>query len=121
MPATYTETLTNPRDSLPNVYTDVHAREIDFVTRFGNNWAALQNILGIMRPIRKAPGTKLVAYNATVALESGAVGAGDVIPYSKAGFPSALRYSAIKPSKAAFCSSVRVIFSVFATESVAAR
>lgn len=83
MPATYTETLTNPRDSLPNVYTNVNAREIDFVTRFGNNWQALQNILGIMRPIRKAPGTKLVAYNATVALESGAVGAGDVIPYSK--------------------------------------
>lgn len=84
MPATNVETLTNPRDSLPNAYTNVNAREIDFVTRFGNNWDALLNILGIMRPIRKAPGTKLVAYNATVALEDGAVGAGEVIPYSKA-------------------------------------
>ena len=84
MPATNVETLTNPRDSLPNVYTNVTAREIDFVTRFGDNWDALRNIMGIMRPIRKSAGTKLVSYTATVALESGAVDAGEVIPYSKA-------------------------------------
>lgn len=84
MAATNVETLTNPRDSLPNVYTNVTAREIDFVTRFGDNWEALRNILGIMRPIRKAPGTSLVSYTASVALESGAVGPGEVIPYSKA-------------------------------------
>ena len=84
MPATYTETLTNPRDSLPNVYTNVTAREIDFVTRFGQNWDALRNILGISRPIRKTPGTQLIAYTASVALESGAVDPGEVIPYSKA-------------------------------------
>lgn len=84
MPATNVETLTNPRDSLPNVYTNVTAREIDFVTRFNDNWEALRNILGIMRPIRKAPGTSLVSYTADVTLESGTVGAGDVIPYSKA-------------------------------------
>lgn len=83
MPATYVETLTNPRDSLPNVYTNVTAREIDFVTRFGDNWDALRNILGIMRPIRKAPGTQLISYSASVALESGAVDPGEVIPYSK--------------------------------------
>lgn len=84
MPATNVETLTNPRDSLPNVYTDVTAREVDFVTRFGDNWEALRNILGIMRPIRKTAGTSLVAYTASVTLESGAVDAGEVIPYSKA-------------------------------------
>ena len=83
MPATNVETLTNPRDSLPNVYTNVTAREIDFVTRFGDNWEALRNILGIMRPIRKAPGSKLISYTADVTLESGTVGPGDVIPYSK--------------------------------------
>ena len=83
MPATYVESLTNPRDSLPNVYTNVTAREIDFVTRFGANWEALRNILGVMRPIRKAPGTQLVAYTADVTLESGAVDPGEVIPYSK--------------------------------------
>lgn len=84
MAATKIETMTTPRDSLPNVYTGVTAREVDFVTRFGDNWDALRNILGIMRPIRKAPGTTLVSYTAEVTLESGAVAAGAVIPYSKA-------------------------------------
>lgn len=84
MAATNVETLTNPRDSLPNVYTNVTAREVDFVTRFGDNWDALTRILGIMRPIRKAPGTKLISYTASVALEDGDVGPGEVIPYSKA-------------------------------------
>ena len=81
--ASSVETLTNPRDSLPNVYTDVTAREIDFVTRFGQNWDALKNILGIMRAIKKTPGTTLKSYSASVTLESGNVGPGKVIPYSK--------------------------------------
>lgn len=84
MAATNVESFTNPRDSLPNVYTSVTAREMDFVTRFGDNWDALRNILGIMRPIRKTPGTSLVSYTAEIALESGAVEPGEVIPYSKA-------------------------------------
>lgn len=84
MAATKVENLTNPRDSLPNVYTSVTAREMDFVTRFGDNWEALRNILGIMRPIRKTPGTSLVSYTADITLESGAVEPGEVIPYSKA-------------------------------------
>lgn len=84
MAATKVESLTNPRDSLPNVYTTVSAREMDFVNRFGDNWEALRNILGIMRPIRKTPGTSLVSYTAEIALESGAVEPGEVIPYSKA-------------------------------------
>lgn len=84
MAATKVESLTNPRDSLPNVYTSVTAREKDFVERFGDNWEALRNILGIMRPIRKTPGTSLVSYTADVTLESGAVEPGEVIPYSKA-------------------------------------
>ena len=83
MAATKIESLTQPRDSLPNAYTSVTAREVDFVTRFNDNWEALRNILGIMRPIRKTPGTQLVSYTASVALESGDVGAGEVIPYSK--------------------------------------
>ena len=84
MAATKVETLTNPRDSLPNVYNSVTAREMDFVERFGDNWEALRNILGIMRPIRKAPGSSLVSYTADVALEDGNVAPGNVIPYSKA-------------------------------------
>ena len=81
---TNVETMTNPRDSLPNVYNNVRAREIDFVTRFNDNWEALRQIMGIMRPIRKAPGTALVSYTADVALEDGNVDPGHVIPYSKA-------------------------------------
>lgn len=84
MAATQVETFNNPRDSLPNVYTDVTAREVDFVTRFTDNWDALSRIIGIMRPIRKAPGTQLISYTADVALESGNVDPGEVIPYSKA-------------------------------------
>lgn len=84
MAATNVETFSNPRDSLPNVYNSVTAREIDFVTRFNDNWDALRTIMGIMRPIRKTPGTQLISYTADVTLESGDVGAGEVIPYSKA-------------------------------------
>lgn len=84
MAATNTETFTNPRDSLPNVYTNITARELDFVTRFGKNWDALREILGIMRPIKKQAGTQLKSYVASVTLEDGDVDAGCVIPYSKA-------------------------------------
>lgn len=62
------------------------AREEDFVTRFNDNWDALRTILGIMRPIRKAPGTKLVSYKAEVDgdLQGGAtVAEGDEIPFTK--------------------------------------
>ena len=62
------------------------AREVDFVTRFADNWEALQTILGIMRPIRKAPGTKLVSYKASMdgTLQGGTtVAEGDEIPFTK--------------------------------------
>lgn len=78
------ETMNTPRSALPNVYDNITAREIDFVSRFGSNWDALRDIMGIMRPIRRAPGTQLVSYTASVALESGEVPAGALIPYSKA-------------------------------------
>lgn len=83
MAAVNVETLKNPRDSLPNTYTNVTAREKDFVTRFGRNWKALQEILGIMRPIKKEAGTTLVSYKASITLEDGDVDPGCVIPYSK--------------------------------------
>lgn len=44
--------------------SNVEAREVDFVTRFAQSWQALQEILGITRPIKKTPGTKLVSYTA---------------------------------------------------------
>ena len=62
----------------------VAAREIDFVTRFARNWEHLREILGIMRPIRKQPGAVLKSKTAAVTLQSGTVGEGEEIPYSKA-------------------------------------
>lgn len=59
-------------------------KEIDFVSRFESNWQALQEILGIMRPIRKQLGTKLVASKATVVLQDGNVAEGDEVPLSQA-------------------------------------
>lgn len=62
----------------------VAAREIDFVTRFGKNWDHLREILGIMRPIRKQPGTTLKSKKVDLVLQDGAVGEGEDIPFSKA-------------------------------------
>ena len=62
----------------------VAAREIDFVSRFQQNWEALREIMGIMRPIRKAPGTVLKYKTASITLQSGAVAEGDEVPYSLA-------------------------------------
>lgn len=61
----------------------VTAREIDFVTRFARNWQHLRDILGIMRPIKKQPGTVLKSKTASVTLAQ-SVGEGEEIPYSKA-------------------------------------
>lgn len=61
----------------------VKAREIDFVTRFERNWQHLRDILGIMRPIKKQPGAVLKSKYAEGTLQSGNVGEGEEIPYSK--------------------------------------
>ena len=61
----------------------VAAREIDFVSRFQKNWDDLRNIMGVSRPILKAPGTALKVKTATVTLQS-SVGEGEEIPYSQA-------------------------------------
>ncbi len=62
----------------------VEARKIDFVSRFTQNWDALREIMGIMRPIRKEPGTILRSYKAELTLENGNVAEGEKIPLSKA-------------------------------------
>lgn len=72
----------------PNTTTtqqiNVTAREIDFVTRFTGNVEALMEILGIMRPIRKTPGTRLRSFRASVELQDGSVPEGDEVPLSQA-------------------------------------
>ena len=62
----------------------VNPKEIDFVTRFETNWQALMDIMGISRPIRKQPGTKISASTAEVTLQSGTVAEGDEVPLSQA-------------------------------------
>lgn len=68
---------------MANTFTNVQAREVDFVSRFATNWDALREILGIMRPIKKTSGTKLVSYtaNATDGLATSPA-AGQQIPYT---------------------------------------
>lgn len=51
---------------MANEFTDVQAREQDFVSRFAQNWDALKQILGIMRPIKRESATELVSYTAEV-------------------------------------------------------
>ena len=59
-------------------------KELDFATRFQSGWQALFEIMGVSRPVRKAPGTKIAASKATVTLESGIVPEGDLVPLSQA-------------------------------------
>lgn len=59
-------------------------KELDFVSRFTQNWQAIQEIMGIMNPVRKEPGTTLVASKATVVLQDGEVPEGDEVPLSQA-------------------------------------
>lgn len=61
----------------------VRAREVDFVSRFSQNWEALRQIMGISRPIKKAAGTTLKSYVASVTLAN-SVGEGESVPYSQA-------------------------------------
>jgi hypothetical protein len=62
----------------------VQARELDFISRFEQNWEALLDILGVMNPVRKEPGTKLVASVANVELNKEGYVEGDEVPLSQA-------------------------------------
>lgn len=62
----------------------IRAKEIDLAQRFTANWEALIDIMGIMRPIRKTPGTQLVSSKATIVLQDGTVAEGDEVPLSQA-------------------------------------
>lgn len=62
----------------------IAVREVDFVSRFANNWQDLRDIMGVSRLVPKVPGTVLKSRYAEVTLQSGAVGEGQAIPYSQA-------------------------------------
>lgn len=61
---------------------DLQAKAVDLADRFDANWEALREILGIMRPIRKTPGTRLVSYKATVTMNENPHVEGDEVPLS---------------------------------------
>lgn len=65
-------------------FSQLSIREIDFIERFQRNWDSLREIMGIMRPIRKTPGTKLVSSTASITLQNGTVAEGDEVPLSQA-------------------------------------
>ena len=61
----------------------VRAREIEFVTLFGESINKLVEALGVTRKIPKQAGYTLKAYKATGTLQPGTVAEGDLIPLSK--------------------------------------
>lgn len=76
-----------PGTTTTTQFSTVTPREVDFVTQFNLQWDALTALLGIMKPIRKAPGTRLISYEAKMVddnLQGGAsVGEGEEIPYTQ--------------------------------------
>lgn len=60
----------------------VTARAVDFATRFARNWEHMREILGIMRPIRKAPGTTLKSKYAEVVLPDNPPAEGEAVSYA---------------------------------------
>ena len=61
----------------------VRAREIEFVTLFGDSIKKLVEALGVTRKIPKQAGYALKTYKATGTLQAGTVAEGDLIPLSK--------------------------------------
>ena len=59
------------------------AREIEFVSMFGENVRKLMEALGVTRKVAKQAGTVLKMYKATGTLQDGSVPEGDDIPLSK--------------------------------------
>lgn len=62
----------------------IDAKTIDFVERFNLNWNAITEIMGIMRPVRKAPGTKLTSYKVGITRGNGQPAEGDEVELSQA-------------------------------------
>ena len=71
-------------DTTTTAQITTSVKEIDFVSRFNRNWDSLREILGIMNPVRKTHGTKLVASKASIVLQDGSVAEGDEVPLSQA-------------------------------------
>ena len=62
---------------------NIDASTIDFVTKFNENWDGLREIMGIMDPVRKIPGTKLKSYKVVITRGGGQPAEGDEVALSK--------------------------------------
>ena len=62
----------------------VTMRAMDFATRFAANWEHMRNLLGIMRPIKKNPGTKLMSKYAVISTLATPPAEGEAVSYTKA-------------------------------------
>ena len=56
---------------------------IEYVSRFNSSWQAWTEIMGIMRPIRKVPGTRLRSYTTNVTLNDQEYVEGDEVALSQ--------------------------------------
>lgn len=72
-----------PENMTGQAQIQVRAREIDFVTSFGQNMQALLDVMGIARMIRKENGSVLRVREASGVLQSGDVAEGDIVPLSQ--------------------------------------
>lgn len=72
----------------PNTTTtenfNIDAKVVEFVERFNMNWDALREIMGVMRPIRKTPGTRLRSYKVNITRGGGQLAEGDEVALSQA-------------------------------------
>ena len=72
----------------PNTTTtenfNIDAKVVEFVERFNMNWDALREIMGVMRPIRKTPGTRLRSYKVNITRGGGQPAEGDEVALSQA-------------------------------------
>lgn len=73
---------------VPNTTTsenfNIDPKLIDYVERFNASWEAWSEILGIMRPIKKIPGTTLRSYKVTIDLNDTEYVEGDEVALSQA-------------------------------------
>lgn len=77
------QVFTAPENMTGVAQIQVRAREIDFVTSFGQNMQALLDVMGIARMIRKENGSVLRVREASGVLQSGDVAEGDIVPLSQ--------------------------------------
>ena len=72
----------------PNTTTtenfNIDAKVMDFVERFNMNWESLREIMGVMRPVRKTPGTRLRSYKVDITRGGGQPAEGDEVALSQA-------------------------------------